>query len=93
MKKFVIPLEDFNFDELNEYKIRFVKGGIAMAVSNEEDELITHLESCGGKKRTAFNERELELAKHLVSKGVLKRSKEDDGILYQFNDLQDLWRD
>ena len=81
------------FDDLIEMKIRQIRGGLAIAVNNEENQLVTKIEESGAVPRENLDERERELARRLVSRGVLTKSLKDDRVYYRFNDLEDVWRD
>jgi hypothetical protein len=71
-----------------------IRGGLSIPVSSEEQDLLERIEESdeGMVDRTSLSERERELARKMVSRGVLNRSKNDGNIFYLKNDLEDLWR-
>ena len=75
-------------------KIHQIKGGYAIAVSNDEDEIIKRIKKYGETKRNVFSEFEQELIETLIRKGVINKKKKDtnDIVLY-YNGLEDIWRD
>ena len=71
-----------------------IRGGLSVPVSSEENEILERIEAHEGMvDRTSLSERERELARKMVSRGVLNRTKTDGEIFYLRNDLEDLWRD
>lgn len=74
-------------------KYRDVAGGLRLYISNEEDHLVSKIEESGFASKTGLSEREQEVARKLVSRGVLNRLKNDNGIMYVVNSLQELIRD
>lgn len=74
-------------------KFRDVAGGLRIYISNEEDHLISKIEESGFASKTSLDEREQEVARKLVSRGVLNRLKNDNGIMYLVNSMQELVRD
>lgn len=75
-------------------RFREVRGGIQIPVSNEEQELIDLIESQEGQiiKRKTLGERHRELARKMVSRGVLDRVQQDGSIYYITSCLDDIWR-
>ena len=69
-----------------------VKGGLAMAISNEEDSLVSRIISENSISKSSLTIRERELARKLVSRGVLISMLYENEIIYRFNDLEDVWR-
>lgn len=88
----VVPVPEL-YSDLVEMKIRQIRGGLAIAVNNEEEELVKRIEEGGITDRDALSEREVEMARSLVSRGVLNKSFKDGKVLFRFNDLEDVWRD
>lgn len=70
-----------------------IRGGMRVPVSNEEV-LVTERVKQHGEPlpRRALDEREQELARQLVHRGVLDRVLIDEKIHFVYNDLDDLWR-
>lgn len=74
-------------------RYREIAGGIRVYVSQEEDTLVQKILEAGTAQKKSLDEREQEVARKLVSRGVLNRVKANDEIAYVVNSLQDLWRD
>jgi DNA-binding NarL/FixJ family response regulator len=74
-------------------RYREIAGGIRVYVSLEEDTLVQKILEAGQASKHSFTEREQEVARKLVSRGVLNRVKANNEIAYVVNSLQDLWRD
>ena len=75
-------------------KIHQIKGGFAIAVSNDEDEIIKRIKKYGETKRNVFSEFEQELIETLIRKGVINKKKKDTNeIVLYYNGLEDIWRD
>jgi hypothetical protein len=74
-------------------RFREIRGGIQVPVSNEEQELLERIEKSSSTLRKDLNERERELARLMVSRGVLNRVRDSEQqVRYLINDLEDLWR-
>jgi hypothetical protein len=71
-----------------------IRGGIQIPVSSEEQELLDMIESQEGQiiKRQDLNERQKELARKMVSRGILERSQREGSLFYVVSGLEDLWR-
>lgn len=71
-----------------------IRGGLRIPVSNEEQELIDLIESQDGKivRRKELDERQRELARKMVSRGVLERTQLDGSLYYLVSKLDDTWR-
>ena len=65
-----------------------------MPVSNEEQALIELIESQEGNfiKRKELDERQREVARKMVSRGLLERTQRDGSLYYVVSKLDDLWR-
>lgn len=75
-------------------RFREIRGGLRIAISNEENELLEHIGKSVSVLRKDLNERQQEVARKLVSRGALDRIRDDqDRVHYIVCDLQDLWRD
>lgn len=59
--------------------------GIRMPVSNEEDDLVVKIEESDSISRDDLNYREREIARKLVSRGVLHRFNKDETLFYELN--------
>ena len=70
------------------------RGGIQIPVSLEENALIKKIEKSNDVIETEkLDERELELARKMVSRGCLNRYRKDEKTYYVVNKLDDVWRD
>jgi len=71
-----------------------IKSGIQIPLSNEELILVDYLEENPSLSSDELDERGLELARLLVSRGVLNRIEIDDNkVEFTLNRLEDIWRD
>lgn len=75
-------------------RFREIRGGIQVPVSNEEQDLIDMIESQEGNfiKRKELDERQREVARKMVSRGLLERTQRDGSLYYVVSKLDDLWR-
>jgi hypothetical protein len=71
-----------------------IRGGIQIPVSGEEQDLIDLIESQEGQfiKRQDLDERQRELARKMVSRGILERAQREGSLFYVVSGLEDLWR-
>lgn len=81
-------------DERNKMRFQEIRGGLQIPVSTEEQELIDFIESQEGGiiKRQLLDERQRELARKMVSRGILDRSIREGSLFYLVNHLEDIWR-
>ncbi len=64
-------------------KFREVRGGLRVPVSNEEQELLDLIQSSDGiVRRSDLTERSRELARKLVSRDILSRSRQEGSLYY-----------
>lgn len=70
-------------------------GGLNFPISSEEIQLIEKIEISdhGHLDRNKLNSREIELARQLVSRGVLHRAQTSEQAYYTVNTLDVNWRD
>ena len=73
-------------------KIIDVLGGIRIPLSEEESKLVSKVRETGKVLKKSLNERERELARRLVNRGVFLRKVEEKLTMYAVNELEDLWR-
>lgn len=74
-------------------RFREFNGGIRMPVSLEEQALLDKIEESDSPiDRTLLNEREQELARKMISRGLLVMRRIDDSTYYLVNNLQKIWR-
>lgn len=70
-----------------------ILGGMRIAISEEEYLVLDQVKEKEKIYKRNLEERDQKLAHDMVTRGVLNRFKDDKGIYYIFNDLQDLRRD
>lgn len=72
--------EGMEYDDLHEWSMAKTISGISIPVSGEESEII---EMCKSKVyKNTLDEREQEVARKMVSRGVLTRGRDDSGIYF-----------
>ncbi len=72
-------------------KFREIRKGLWVPVTNEEQELIDLIENAKGIfKRADLSERQRELARKLVSRDILHRTRQDESLFYVLADISDL---
>lgn len=69
-----------------------IASGLRLAVSCEEQELIDKMDGEPFEK-DALDEREQELVRLMVSRGVLDQYPQDDRVFYHVSSVNDIWRD
>jgi len=71
-----------------------ISSGFRIPVSNEEQDIIDMISSKKGTvSKSDFDERQEEVARKMVARGLLVRSKDSDGkILISTNNIDDIWR-
>ena len=67
-------------------------GGMRLAISEEEYLIVEQIKQEERLYKDALEERFRTLASDMVSRGVLNRHKDDKGIFYTFNGLEDIGR-
>ncbi len=70
-----------------------ILGGIRLAISEEEYLVLDQIKEKEKIYKKNLEERDQQLAHNMVTRGVLNRFKDDKGIYYIFNELQDVRRD
>ena len=69
-----------------------IKGGWLQPVSNEENVLMERVKGASSPLlKSQLSEREQELARNLVSRGLLTRLRIDNKLCFTVNDLEDIW--
>jgi hypothetical protein len=63
-------------------KIIEVTGGLHMPITNEESDLLSKFHEGNSVSRKELNERQIEVANHLVNRDVLYRKNQDGRITY-----------
>lgn len=69
-----------------------IQSGIRLPASNEETELIEKVQENGHILNEDLNIREQEVARKLVSRGLLERKFIDHKMVFSFNGLDELYR-
>ena len=69
-----------------------IASGLRLAVSCEEQELLDKADGEPFDKDT-LDEREQELARLMVSRGVLDQYPHDGHVYYHVSSVNDIWRD
>jgi hypothetical protein len=70
-----------------------IAGGLRMPINEEEQEVLTLIqESEHETEDSNLNVRQQELARQMVSRGLLNRLHKDGKIYYEPNGLPDIWR-
>ena len=70
-----------------------ILGGMRLAISEEEYLVIDQINQKEKVYKRSLEERDQQLAHNMVTRGVLNRFKDDKGIYYIVNELQDVRRD
>lgn len=73
-------------------KIVDILGGIRLAISEEEYLILEQIKEEKKLYKESLEERNRTLVSQMVSRGVLNRHKDNKGIFYTYNGLQDLGR-
>lgn len=69
-----------------------VRGGLLQPVSNEENVIIERVRGYDGPMpKAVLDERESELARNLVKRGLLTRFMNEGILCFVVNDLEELW--
>lgn len=68
-----------------------IASGFRLPVSSEEQEFLNR--ASGGLPKDELDERDEELARLMVSRGVLDHYMKDNRIFYRPNSATDIWRD
>ena len=71
-----------------------ISSGFRIPVSKEEQDVLDLISSKKGSvPKTDFDERQEEVARKMVTRGLLHRSKDSDGnIVISSNNIDDVWR-
>lgn len=71
-----------------------ISSGVRIPVSEEEQEILDLLKNEGKIKKSALDERQQEVARLMVGRGVLSRSRggDDSDIIFRPNGDVDIWR-
>lgn len=69
-----------------------IASGLQIPLSCEEQDLIDRTKG-GPFEKDGLGEREQELARQMVSRGVLDQYPQDDRVFYHVSSVNDIWRD
>lgn len=70
-----------------------ISSGVRIPVSQEEQDLLDLATAQRRLVRAALDERQQEVARLMVSRGLLRRRRDGEGrIVLEPNDMVDLWR-
>ena len=71
-----------------------IEGNLLMPISNEEMIIMERVGSSGKPlAKKELNEREREIARQMVTRGLLNRIKIEDAIYFVQNTPEAIWRD
>jgi hypothetical protein len=69
-----------------------VRGGFLQPVSNEENIILERVKGYDGPiPKAVLDDREQELARNLVNRGLLTRFVHEGILCFVINDLEELW--
>jgi hypothetical protein len=75
-------------------RFREIRGGLQLPVSSLEQELIEHIQTSEGLvEATQLDEFQSELARKMVSKGLLNQVRQDGSLYFVVNELEEIWRE
>lgn len=69
-----------------------ISSGLRVPVDTEQQELIDRAIEARRLREDDLEERAAEVARLMLSRGLLRQKKDDDGMYYEPNDSADLWR-
>lgn len=70
-----------------------ISSGVRIPVSQEEQDIIDLFSEKRQLIRSSLDERQQEVARMMVSRGLLDRKKGKDGqMVFELNDTVDMWR-
>ena len=70
-----------------------IRGGFLQPVSNEENIVVEKVRGYFQPlPKSMLDEREREVAKNLVQRGILTRAVIEDKLHFMVNDLEEIWR-
>jgi hypothetical protein len=69
-----------------------IQGGLLQPVSNEENVVLERVRGHGEPlPKSLMDQRERELARRLVTRGLLTRIMVEDKLCFLVNDLEEIW--
>ena len=72
-------------------RYREIAGGYRLVLSDEEQEMLDHI--ADDPALAKMDERQQEVARKMVSRGLLRQCKTTAGLIYKVNSTEDIWRD
>lgn len=69
-----------------------ISSGFRIPLSNEEQEMMDYISSKKRIGKAELDERQQEVTRLMVSRGLLIREKDGEEIFLRPNDLSDIWR-
>jgi hypothetical protein len=69
-----------------------ISSGLRVPVSEEEQALLDIITQKGRVEKGTLDERQQEVGRLMVSRGLLIREREDDSIFLRANSASDIWR-
>jgi len=69
-----------------------ISSGLRIPVSQEEQDIIDLIADKGKIKKSVLDERQQEVSRLMVSRGLLVRERTDNVIFLRLNNAADIWR-
>lgn len=69
-----------------------ISSGLRIPVSQEEQDIIDLIADKGKIKKSVLDERQEEVSRLMVSRGLLVRERTDNVIFLRLNSAADIWR-
>jgi len=69
-----------------------ISSGLRIPVSEEEQEILDLIPRGDRIAKAKLDERQKEVARNMVTRGLLVREREDDTTFLRTNDAADIWR-
>ncbi|RYF14449.1 MAG: hypothetical protein EOO77_14270 [Oxalobacteraceae bacterium] len=69
-----------------------ISSGVRVSVNEEEQSLISRAVENKSLRASELEERDGEVARQMVNRGLLNLDEDDSGAFYTVNDCADLWR-
>ena len=69
-----------------------ISSGLRIPVSQEEQDIIDLIADKGKIKKSMLDERQEEVSRLMVSRGLLVRERTDNVIFLRLNSAADIWR-
>jgi cytochrome c-type biogenesis protein CcmE len=70
-----------------------IAGGMNLMLSSEEDDIMGMFSNKSKVYKSSIKDERLEeVARNMVTRGILNRHKDDNGIYFEINDNKGVWR-